>query len=230
MNDYVNLFLKMIISAPIFFAVLALVLFVPANDFTWLEGWIFIFIFLLYIIVYLCFFLIKDPDLIFKRAKYFTDNPETKSFPDKRILFSLTLLFILVFLFPSIDRRFNLSQLPQYIEMFGFIGIIVALLGITYVNMVNRYASKGLVIHKDHELITSGPYKYVRHPMYSCTILMFICIPLALGSLIATIIAFISPVILIFRINIEEKMLVNYLNGYKEYMDRVKFKLFPRIY
>lgn len=115
----------------------------------------------------------------------------------------------------------NLSQLPWYIELIGFAGLIFGFIGMTYVNMVNRYASKGLVIHKDHELITAGPYQYIRHPMYLIVSVFCVCIPLALGSFIAFVRSFLFPLLLVYRIRIEEKMLMDHLAGYKEYMEQV---------
>ncbi|MHA2215876.1 MAG: methyltransferase family protein [Candidatus Hodarchaeales archaeon] len=85
-------------------------------------------------------------------------------------------------------------------------------------------------MHKDHELITKGPYQYVRHPMYTIIILFFISIPVTLGSLIASIVSLLFPILLVYRIGIEEKMLVNHLPGYKDYIDQVKCHLIPKLY
>jgi protein-S-isoprenylcysteine O-methyltransferase Ste14 len=232
MKPLVNMLLRVIIGVPILFTVMALFLFAPSNDFTWLEGWLFIIIFLGYIFLYMLYYLIKDPDTLVKRGKYITDDPNTKSFPDKTSLALLSLLFLFVLLFPGIDHGFTISPIiiPPEIEFIGFIGVIFSLIFITYVNQVNRYASKGLVIHKDHELITAGPYQHIRHPMYTGFIVMMIGMPIALGSFIAVIGACFFPLILVFRIRIEEKMLIDHLPGYKDYMEQVRYRLIPRIY
>ncbi|MHA2110463.1 MAG: methyltransferase family protein, partial [Candidatus Hodarchaeales archaeon] len=91
-------------------------------------------------------------------------------------------------------------------------------------------ASKGLVIHKDHELITTGPYQYVRHPMYTIINIFSVCVPLALGSFIGFLGSILFPLLILYRIKIEEEMLINHLPGYKEYMERVKYRLIPKIY
>jgi protein-S-isoprenylcysteine O-methyltransferase Ste14 len=232
MDNLTKVLLRVIISIPIVIIVFAVLLFVPANDFIWIEGWLFITIFVAYIVLYSIYYSIKDPDILIKRGKYTTDSPETKSFPDKSYYFVMVIVFLFVLLLPGIDRNLTLSPIsiiPE-IEILGFIGSIFSLFFITYVNQVNKYASKGLVIHKDHELITAGPYRFVRHPMYVGAIIMFFSIPIALGSFIAFIVSFLLPFFLIFRIRIEEEMLVNHLPGYKEYMDKVKYSLIPFLY
>ena len=87
MDNRVKIILMMIFYVPIVFLILGALIFIPANDFSWLEGWLFIIVFYAYIMVYLLYSLVKDPELLFKRAKYFTDNPETKSFPLNRLSF-----------------------------------------------------------------------------------------------------------------------------------------------
>jgi protein-S-isoprenylcysteine O-methyltransferase Ste14 len=156
----------MIFYTPIVAIIFGAIIFIPANDFYWLEGWLFLSIFFGYIFLYLLYSLIKDPELLLKRGKYTTDDPNTTFIPDKTFMVFAVVVFVFIFIFPGIDRALNISPLPWFIELLGFIGMIVSLVGVTYINKVNRYASKGLVIHKDHELITSGPYRFVRHPMY----------------------------------------------------------------
>jgi protein-S-isoprenylcysteine O-methyltransferase Ste14 len=220
----------MIFYVPIIFVVFSLLIFIPANDFTWLEGWLFIIIFLGYAFLYLLYSLVKDPDILMRRGKYFTDNPETQSFPDKTFMIIALVMFFFTFIFPGIEHAAEVSPLPWYVELIGFIGLIIGFVFITYVNKVNRYASKGLVIHKDHELITAGPYQFVRHPLYAGAIVMCISIPVALGSLLASVVALLWPILFAWRIRIEEEMLANHLPGYKEYMEQVKYRLIPRIY
>ena len=174
--------------------------------------------------------LIKDPELLMKRGKYTTDDPETTFMPDKLFMALALPIFGFTIIFPGIDYAQDISQLPWYVEPIGFIGIILGFAGMTYINMVNRYASKGLVIHKDHELITTGPYRFVRHPMYITISIFCVCIPLALGSFIAFVESFLFPLLLVYRINIEEKMLIDHLPGYEEYMKRVKYRLIPKLY
>jgi protein-S-isoprenylcysteine O-methyltransferase Ste14 len=174
--------------------------------------------------------LIKDPELLMKRGKYTTDDPETTFIPDKLFMALALPIFGFTIIFPGIDYAQNISQLPWYIEVIGFLGIIFGFIGMTYINMINRYASKGLVIHKDHELIKNGPYQYVRHPMYITISIFCVCIPLALGSFIAFVESFLFPLLLVYRIKIEEKMLMDHLPGYKEYMEQVKYRLIPKVY
>ena len=230
MNDRVKILLLMIFYLPIALIIIGALILIPAQDFSWLEGWFFIIIFFAYIILYILYSLIKDPEIVMKRGKYTTDDPETTFLPDRTFMILAVVVFGFIIIFPGIDHASNFSPLPWYIELLGFFGLTLSLIGITYVNKVNRYASKGLVIHKDHELITSGPYQFIRHPMYLVFMILTCSIPIALGSFIAFLISLLFPILLIYRIRIEEKMLVDHLPGYKEYMDRVKYRLIPKIY
>jgi len=87
-------------------------------------------------------------------------------------------------------------------------------------------------IQKDrgHRVITTGPYKYVRHPMYVGAVIFFFCIPLALGSLYALIPGLLLVILIIIRTSFEDKMLHKELEGYAEYAKRVKYRLFPRVW
>ncbi|MHA2226438.1 MAG: isoprenylcysteine carboxylmethyltransferase family protein [Candidatus Hodarchaeales archaeon] len=230
MNDRVKIILLMIFYFPIVAVILGALIFLPANDFSWLEGWLFIIVLFGYIVLYLLYSLIKDPEILMKRASYITDDPNIKSFPDKTFMVLAIVVFGFVFIFPGIDHNLGLSPIPPLVEIFGFIGLIFSIVGMTYVNKVNKYASKGLVIHKDHQLITSGPYQFVRHPMYVAIMIFCVCIPVALGSFIASVVSLAFPILLLYRIRIEEKMLMDHLVGYKKYMEQVKYRLIPKIY
>lgn len=187
---------------------------------------------MLFFILYLVYFLIFDPEAVTKRSKRKSDDPTIMIMKDKIFSALMIPLFCIIFIFPGFDYSMKISPLsiPVEIKVLGFLGCIISLFSILYVNAVNRYASKGLVIHKDHELITSGPYRYIRHPMYLCFMLLFISIPLSLGSFIALLFSLLLPILILYRIGIEEEMLIKYLEGYKEYSKKVKFRLFPKIY
>ena len=94
----------------------------------------------------------------------------------------------------------------------------------------NPFASKGLTIHEDQTVITTGPYAVVRHPMYTSLSLIFLSISLALGSLITLLPAIISIFLLVTRISNEEKMLLKEFKEYNEYMKKVHYQLIPRIW
>ena len=230
MNDRMKILLMMIFYLPIVLVIFSILLLLPANDFFWVEGWLFIIIFFTYIFLYFFYSLIKDPEILMKRGKYTTDDPETTFLPDRTFMILAVVVFGFVFLFPGFDHASHISSLPWYMELLGFFGLIFSLIGIMYVNKVNRYASKGLVIHKDHELITSGPYQYIRHPMYVVFTIFCCSLPIALGSFIAFLVSLLFPLLLVYRIRIEEQMLMDHLPGYKDYMQRVKYRLIPKIF
>jgi protein-S-isoprenylcysteine O-methyltransferase Ste14 len=220
----------MIFYMPVVFTIFAAIIFILANDWLWFEGWLFIGVFICYAFLYTLYALIKDPEIFLKRAKYTTDDFAHKSFSDKKILLRGLVLLAFMVIYPALEHAAGNQPLPWMIELVGFLGVIVGLIGLTYVNIVNRYASKGLVIHKDHELITAGPYQYVRHPLYALVIPFILGTPLLLGSFIGFLASWLFIPLLIYRIQIEEQMLIDHLPGYSEYMQQVPYRLIPKVY
>lgn len=223
---YLGLILLIFIIIPFLALIFGVLILIPANDLNWMEGLLFIFVFSTLLFLYYLYFLITDPQTILNRSK---QTSETKN-----VLFSSVVffLFLLVMIIPGLERQFNdgASVLPFSIEIFGFIGIIVGFFIVFLANRENTYASKGLRIHEGHQVINTGPYALIRHPMYAGFFIMFLGIPISLGSVISILPAILMIIAVLIRIRWEEDLLLKELDGYLEYTKQVKYKIIPRIY
>ena len=142
----------------------------------------------------------------------------------------MTVCFLFTFLLPGFDQRFGWSRVPVLLVI---ISDAIVLLGYGFVFLVlreNSYASRVIEVEKDQKVISSGPYAIVRHPMYLGVALMFLFTPLALGSYWALFPAVLMIFVLVPRIFNEEKVLERDLDGYREYMQKVGYRLIPGIW
>ncbi|MFH1533352.1 MAG: isoprenylcysteine carboxylmethyltransferase family protein [Nitrospirota bacterium] len=207
--------------------VMMLVLFWPAGTLNWVEGWIYLVLQLGYASIMALYFLKHNPELIRKRM-------EMKIPPrlwDKIVMIPFIIGMIALIIVPGFDVvRYKWSSIPVYWEVIGFLGFIITSYLLFLVMKVNSYLLKTVEIQKDHKVVSTGPYAYVRHPMYSVAIIMVFSIALALGSLYALIPAAASSFALIIRTQFEDKTLQKELEGYTEYTKKVTYKLIPGIW
>jgi len=206
-------------------------LFVPAGTLNWPEAWLYLTVFFSYVGVAVTLLKKNDPDG-FKRRMSFARVRPVKGW-DKIIMLSFAILFTALFLIAGFDAvRYQWSQTPLALKALGFVGFILSLTLNFLVIRENAYASKIVEIQKDgvHKVITTGPYSFVRHPMYVGYILLLHCLPLALGSLYALIPGSLMAILLIIRTHLEDKFLQKELKGYKEYTKKVKYRLLPGVW
>lgn len=200
-------------------------LFIPANDILWFEGWILLILFFLFFSINALYFNTHDPDLVQKRS-----NPEFKEKWDKILGTLISFVFFPIFVVPGFDKRYNWSNIPSIISTFGFLLFILGYLIIFLTLKENTFLSKEIEIQEDHRVITTGPYKILRHPMYLGLIVLIIGWCLALRSLVALLIEVIGFIGLIIRTILEDRMLYEDLEGYKEYIQKTKKKLIPFVW
>lgn len=141
-----------------------------------------------------------------------------------------TLLMLVGYILPGIDFRYGWSHVPLAVVIISFILVALGYSLFAYVLKTNAYASRTVNIQDNQKLIDYGPYKIVRHPLYTASILVFVISPLALGSWFGFIVMLFYPILLKTRIENEEEVLTNGLEGYKEYKNAVKWCLFPYIW
>jgi protein-S-isoprenylcysteine O-methyltransferase Ste14 len=210
------------------FLLLAL-LFGPAGNLKWLEAWLFIIFYLIAVTGIILWMKKKSPELLKERM---STKKDTKSW-DKKIIRVYTLLLMTMLAVAGLDAvRLRWSHVPLSLKIVGFSGFIPAFLLVFWTMTENAYLSQVVRIQKDrdHRVCTTGPYKYVRHPMYVGVILLILCLPLALGSFYALIPSSLIMLLFILRTFLEDKTLHAELPGYKEYADRVRYKLIPGIW
>lgn len=204
-------------------------IFVPAGTLAWTEAWIFIVFYAVAVWAAVSWMKKNSPGLLKERQKRKKDAKKwDKVF---MLLYTLFLLFILVL--PGLDAvRFRWSAVPLIVKIIAFAGYLPGFAIAFWAIKENAYLSDVVRIQEDrgHTVCTTGPYKYVRHPMYVGVLLIMLCYPLSLGSLYTLIPAFIIMILFLFRTALEDKTLHNELPGYKEYAQKVRYRLFPGIW
>ena len=208
--------------------ILALI-FVPAGTFQWTEAWIFLALYMIAVGAALIRMKKKAPDLLKERMKRKKDAKRwDKIF---MVIYSIFLMFLLVV--PGLDAvRFGWSKVGLIVKLLAFIGYLPAFAIVYWTMKENAYLSDVVRIQEDrgHTVCTTGPYKYVRHPMYMGVILIMLCYPLSLGSLYALIPAVIIVILFLIRTALEDKTLNEELAGYKEYAQKVRYRLLPGLW
>jgi protein-S-isoprenylcysteine O-methyltransferase Ste14 len=182
----------------------------------------------------------KNPRVIRNRSKLkkvgLTKENKKSAGSDWYVMPLIAIGFTGAFVYPAIEKRFEGSwgiypfPIPWWAEIIGLVVMMAGFIFVMTAQIQNAYASKILDINKDQKLIDTGLYSKIRHPLYSGAIFWVIGTPLALGSLIALAGSILVIISLLIRIKPEEDMLVKGMNGYKEYRERVKYKLFPGIF
>lgn len=204
---------------------MGLMLFLPAGSLDYWQAWIYCGVIFIPVSFVVFYFLKKDPELLERRMR--VKEHEEKQ---KTIVKLGMIIFFIGFIIPGFDYRYHWSNVPVYLVI---VANAIVLSGYIFVFLVfreNSYASRIIEVEKDQEVITTGPYAIVRHPMYLGVLVMYLFTPLALGSYWA--LPFFLPLIplLVSRLLNEEEMLLRELPGYKEYCQETRYHLIPLIY
>jgi protein-S-isoprenylcysteine O-methyltransferase Ste14 len=223
-----NLNVKAWISLIFLTVVMGLLLFVCAGTVRYWQGWAYLVVFAgasclttIYLIKY-------DPALLKRRLR---GGPTAEKERAQKIIMLFTSMgFIALLVVPALDYRFGWSAVPLYIVIAGDMLVATGFYFIFLVYKVNTFTSATIEIAVDQQVISTGPYALVRHPMYASALLYLLGTPLALGSYWG-LLAFAATVpFLIWRLLDEEKFLATNLPGYTEYQQRVRSRLIPRIF
>jgi len=222
---------RLVIRLILGFILFSAFLFVPAGTIRWTEAWIYI-IFQFSASISIGLWLRKnDPELLKDRMEVMK---KTVRGWDKALQLSMTPFFIALLVIPGLEVvRYNGTYIPIEMKLVGYIVLILSLTIFFLVIRENTFLSRVVEIQQDkgHRVITTGPYKYIRHPMYYVAVLvMFFAIPLALGSLYGMIPAFFLAVAIIIRTFFEDKILHKELDGYVEYAKITRYRLLPGIW
>lgn len=221
--------LKTAIKIFIFLSFMILIFFGSAGTFFWIEAWLLIILYMLYVGTFIFWLKKNNPELLKERI---SKKREGKLW-DKIILIIYTILLIFMLIVCGLDAvRFQWTKVPIILKIIGFIGYVPAAILIFTVVKENLFLSKVVRIQNDrsHYVVKTGPYKYVRHPMYLAIVLLIIFTPFALGSFIALFFSGLIAVLFITRTYLEDITLQKELNGYKDYIKEVRYRLFPGIW
>jgi len=220
-----SLFFRAASKAAAGLILMGLMLFLPAGTLIWPGAWRLLAALFLPMLILGAVLLLKAPELLEKRLS----NRESES-AQKRVVALSGLMFVAGFVLAGLDFRFGWTQLPGWIS---WASAAVFLLGYgMYAEVMreNAYLSRTVEVQAGQKVIDTGLYGVVRHPMYTATILMFLAMPLTLGSLIAFVCFLPYPLLITARIKNEEAVLETGLEGYADYKRRVKHRLIPFIY
>ena len=208
----IKLFLQAIIKYVFGVLIVGGLLFIPANSFDYWNGWLFMGLLFIPMFIAGIILMIKNPELLRKRL-----NAKEQENEQKWVLLFSGLMFIAGFIIAGLNYRYRWIEMPNVVTIISSILFIIAYILYAEVLRENTYLSRTIEVQENQKVIDTGLYGIVRHPMYAVTILLFLTIPLVLGSIISFIIFLIYPIIIGKRIKNEEKVLEKDLKGYTEY-------------
>ncbi len=200
-------------------------IFIPAGTLGWAHGWLMMGILFVPMMVMGAVMLVYAPQLLEKRIK----NKEERS-TQKGVVALSGLTFIASFVVAGLNHRYGWTTLAPLVTYIASILFLVGYGIYAEVMRENQWLSRTIETHSEQTVISTGLYGIVRHPMYTATILMYLAMPLVLGSLVAFGIMLLYIPIIIRRINDEEQLLKTELPGYSEYCTQVRWRLMPFIY
>lgn len=220
-----SLLTKMLLRFFVMAAVILLLLFAPAGSFHFWQAWsyfalIFLVTFSIFIHIYL-----HDKELLKRRL----ESGEKLS-AQKRLAGFAYLAWPLAMMLPGLDHRFAWSHLPAWLSVAALLVVFTGYIFVFWVVNTNRFAARTIRVEQGQQLISTGPYAIVRHPMYLGMLGIFLFTPLALGSLYALPVFTLFIPIIVVRLLSEEKLLLAELPGYVDYCSKIHFHLIPFIW
>lgn len=221
--------MKLLISALLkFFCGLALVgllIFLPAGSLAFAGGWLLMGLLFAPMLIagFVMFF--KSPEFLAKRL-----DAKEKQATQKGVLAFSGLMFIGGFVLAGFDFRFGWSVMPEWVVIVASVLFLMAYALYAEVMRENAYLSRTIKVEQGQTVVDSGLYGIVRHPMYAVTVLLFLMMPLVLGSWYALIVFACYPAIIVVRLKDEEDLLTRELPGYEAYKQKVKYRLIPFVW
>lgn len=204
---------------------IGLILFLPAGTIQYPGAWLFMALLFIPMFFLGVVLFLKAPELLAKRL-----NTREKETEQKGVVAFSALMFVGSFILAGLDFRNQWSDIPAWLTVTASI-ILLASYGLyAEVMRENAYLSRTVEVQENQKVVDTGLYGIVRHPMYAATIFLYLAMPLVLGSWVSFIVMLSYPVIIIFRIRNEEKVLEEGLEGYVEYKQKVKYRLIPYVW
>ena len=202
-----------------------ILIFLPAGSFSFTNGWLFMGVLFIPIFLVGVLLMLKNPALLQKRL----DAKESQK--EQNLVIKLSgLMFIIGFVLPGLGYRFGWYTLPYPVTLTASAIFLIGYCLFAEVLRENTYLSRTIEVQENQTVIDTGLYGIVRHPMYTATLLMFLSMPLILGSLYSLAVFLSYPFIIVLRIKKEEVLLTKELDGYQEYKQKVKYRLIPFVW
>ena len=202
-----------------------LLIFLPAGTFEYIQGWILMAILFIPMFCAGVVMMIKNPGLLASRL-----DAKEKRGKQSTVVKLSGLMFLCGFIVAGLGVRFDWYMLPLPVCILAATLFIIAYILYAEVLMENTYLSRTIEVQEGQKVIDTGLYGIVRHPMYSATLLLFLSMPLVLGSVWSFLIFLVYPFIIAARLKDEEKFLEEELEGYREYKEKVKYRLIPFVW
>ena len=221
----IKLFFEAIVKFILGFLIIWVLVFVPAGTLDYWNGWLFMGLLFVPMFIAGIIMMIKSPDLLRKRL-----NLKEKENEQKQVVLFSGLMFFVGFIIAGLNYRFKWILISNSVVSISSVIFVLAYISYAEVLRENAYLSRTIEVQEKHKVVNTGLYGIVRHPMYSITILLFLSMPLVLGSIISFVIFLAYPFIIAKRIKNEEEVLEKELGGYSEYKNKVKYKLIPFIW
>lgn len=207
------------------FIVIALLLFIPAGSLKYSEAWLFLSILFVPMIIAGIALIVKKPSLLEKRL-----DAKEKQSEQKLVLILSAFMFLSAFIVAGLNFRFKWIELPGWVPVVSAVLFLASYILYAEVLKENEYLSRTVEVQENQKVVDTGLYGIVRHPMYMSTVLLFLLMPLVLGSVISLAVMLFYIPIIVLRIRNEEKVLEEGLDGYSEYKKKVKYRLIPFIW
>lgn len=225
--------IKVWVSFVIRMTLFAVMLMWPAGTLYWWEAWVIVGLWAIYGVVITCYLLRHDPALLVERLKLVPLHKEQKAW-DKVIMLLFFIAGLGLYIVPGFDVvRYEWSEsLPLWMKILAMLIHLPCFVLLGWVMRENTYLAQVVKIDKarGHQVITTGPYALVRHPMYTIVIILLFAVPVALGSRFALFLAVFLTVLLIVRTYLEDRTLHAELQGYPEYAKQTRYKLIPGLW
>ena len=197
-------------------------MFIPAGSLRFWQGWVYILTTFVPGVLAFAYFYKHDPQLIERRMQF-----KEKVSEQKRIMTFVYIAWLVAFVLPGLDHRFGWSHQPLGSTILSQVVVLGGFVITLWVTKVNRFAARTIQVEPGQEVISSGPYRIVRHPMYLGASVMLLFTPLALGSYFALPAFVLLIPLIVLRLLNEERVLRQELPGYSEYCLHTHFRLVP---
>ena len=221
----IKLFVGAITKFMLGVALVGVLIFLPAGTFSYFNGWLLMGILFVPMFLAGIVMMFKNPDLLKSRL-----NAKEKQQEQSLVVKLSGLMFLSGFIVAGFGIRFHWYVLPIGVVVGASMVFLVAYILYAEVLRENTYLSRTIEVQENQKVIDTGLYGIVRHPMYATTLLLFLSMPIVLGSVYAFLIFLVYPFIIAKRIKYEEKLLEEELDGYRDYKRKVKFRLIPFIW
>ena len=202
-----------------------LLMFLPAGTFAYWQAWLFMAVLFIPMFIAGLILMKINPALLRKRL-----NAKEEQLEQKEVVLFSGLMFLSSFIIAGLNFRFEWLVLPAWVTIIGTVIFLLAYVLYAEVLRENEYLSRTIEVQEGQKVVDTGLYGIVRHPMYMATVLLFLSMPIILGSIFSFVIMLVYIPIIAKRIRNEEKVLEEGLDGYKQYKERVKYRIIPFVW